>query len=191
MKVLPLFLVLCLSASSLASDLEPGWGVGWSAGVWNTYCELQRRYVIPFPADSKRRGFLSETAFNAAFVRFATTTRTHGNLITPDQLDILQFSLYVYPEALPVSDNQRILSANLGGFEVQAHSFPNTGIHIFSASEDESNVLLQRFVNNETVTFELRFADGKTAQFSIRDAGDRNFHVWEAMFQTCVRRNRN
>lgn len=191
MRSLLLVLALLLSTSSLASDPQPSWGAGWSANVWNTYCELQRRYFIPVPADSTRRGFLSGTAFNGAFVRFATTTRTHGNIITADQLDILQFALYVYPERPPVRDDQRITSAVLGGFAADARIVPNADIHMFTLDEAESQQLLQRFMNNETVDFELRFANGNAAQFQIHDSGDRNFHVWEAMFRTCVRANRN
>jgi len=82
MRALAFVIAFFLATPSFASDPEPSWGANWSANVWNTYCELMRTYRVPFPLDSKRRGFLSGSMFNGAFVRFATTTRTHGNVIT-------------------------------------------------------------------------------------------------------------
>ena len=190
-KSFSLILALFLSDSVVASDPEPSWGAGWSANVWNTYCELKRNYTIPFPADPERRGFLSGSMFNSAFVRFTTTTQTHGNVITEDQLDILRFDLYVYPEKEPVPGDHRILSANIGGFESEARIVSRAEIHVFSLEENESFLLLQRFRNNEVVDFQLRFADGHESEFKIYPSGDRNFHVLEGMFHTCVRLNRN
>lgn len=191
MKTYSLLVALLLSASSLGSEPMPSWGAGWSANVWNTYCELRRTYHIPYPADSQRRGFLAGSMFNSAFVRFAKTTRTHGSVITKDELDKLQFSLYVYPEGHSLPAEQKILSANLGGFEAEARVVSAADIHIFSLPEHESSRLLQRFLAHEVVEFVLRFANGKEATFAIHPSGDRNFRVWEAMFQTCVRENRN
>jgi hypothetical protein len=191
MRTLALAIAFFLSTSSLASDPEPSWAANWSANVWNTYCEIKRTYQIPFSQDPSRRGFLSKSMFNGAFVRFETTTQTHGNVITEDQLDIFRFDLYVYPDSHPVPKEQRILSASLGGFEASARIVSNAEIHIFSLNEDESYRLLQRFMANEVVPFELRFANGERTQFKIYPPGDRNFHVLEAMFRTCVRENRN
>jgi hypothetical protein len=106
-------------------------------------------------------------------------------------LDVLRFDLYVYPETQPVPEAEKILSANLGGFEAEASIVSMAEVHIFSLGEDEANLLLQRFMDNEVVDFELRFANGNEAKFQICPSGDRNFHVWEAMFRTCVRANRN
>jgi hypothetical protein len=190
MRVLILILTFVLSSPVLASDPAPSWGAGWSVNVENTYCEIVRRYSIPFVSDVTRRGFLSGTMFNAAFVRFTTTTKTHGNVITPDQLDKLRFDLYVYPETQPVPANSRIVSASLGGFESDANVVSRAEIHIFSLDESESFLLLQRFMNFEVVDFELRFADGSTSEFQIYPSGNRDFNVLEGMFRECVRLNR-
>lgn len=190
MRVLVLALTFALSASVLASDLAPSWGAKWSVNVENTYCEIVRRYTIPSVSGSERRGFLSGTMFNGAFVRFTTTTKTHGDVITADQLDKLRFDLYVYPETQPVPENERIVSASLGGFESVPNVVSRTEIYIFSLNEDESFLLLQRFLSYEAADFELRFADGRNAEFSIYPSGNRDFHVLEGMFQTCVRLNR-
>lgn len=188
MKSVGLILGLLFSASCIASDPQPSWGSGWSANVWNSYCDLKRDYFIPYPSDPERRGFLSGSSFNGAFVRFATTTKTHADIITEEQLDVLRFELYVHPETGLLLPNQRIRSANLGGFESKPRG--GRGIHIFSLDEDQSYVLLERFLRHEVVKFELRFADGTIAAFEIHPSGDRNFGVWEAMFQTCIRHNR-
>lgn len=186
------FVFLCalsVSGASLAADPQPSWGAGWSANVWNTYCELRRTYNIPSSSDPSQRGYLSGTAFRTAFVRFTTMTRTHGNLITEDQLDILEFALLVYPANHTVPESARILSANLGGFEAEPDIGPVEEIHTFSLDEQESFLLRQKFLNNEVVDFTLRFASGEERQFSIYPSGDRNFHVLEAMFQACIQNN--
>lgn len=187
MRKLVLLLLLTWCASSIASGPGPGWGVGWQTHVWNTYCELRREYYIPFRSDPDRRGFLSGTAFDQAFVRFAANTQIYGDLIPPESLGVIQFHLYVYPEEFPVPSSQRIVRANLGGHPSEANVVPNAEIHIFSLEADESAQLLQRFVNNEIVDFELTFANGDQRQFSIYPSGDRTFYVWAEMFRTCIR----
>ena len=63
----------------------------------------------------------------------------------------------------------------------------NAEIYIFSLGEEESVQLLQRFVDNKVVEFELTFANGDVRGFKLYPSGDRTFYVWEEMFQTCIR----
>ena len=160
MRKLVLLLLLPWCASSIASDPAPGWGAGWQAHVWNTYCELRREYYIPFRGDPDQRGFLSGTAFDQAFVRFTANTRIHGDLIPAESLGVVQFHLYIYPEEFPVPSSQRIVRASLGGHLSESNVVSNAEVHIFSLDADESAQLLQRFVNSEIVDFELTFANG-------------------------------
>lgn len=187
LRKLALLLLLICCATSIASDPAPGWGAGWQAHVWNTYCELGREYHIPFRSDPDRRGFLSRTAFDRAFVRFVANTHLHGDLIPPESLGVIQFHLYVYPEDFPLPASQRIVRASLGGYPSKANVVSNAEIHIFSLEEDESAQLLQRFIDSETVDFELSFANGDQRQFRIYPSGDRTFYVWAEMFRTCIR----
>lgn len=174
-------------AAASASDPNPIWGSRWKAHVWNTYCELRREYIIPFRNDPNRRGFLSGTAFHRAFVRFTANTRLHGDLIPTESLGVIRFHLYVYPEDFPIATSERIIEASLGGFHSKANVVSNAEIHIFSLEEDESTQLLQRFIKNEVVDFELKFANGDERQFKIYSSGDRTFYVGADMFQTCIR----
>ena len=162
-------------------------GVRWTAHVTSLRCELRREYYIPFRTDPDRRGFLSGTAFDRAFVRFAASTRLHGDLIAAESLGVIRFHLYVYPEDFPIATSEMIVEASLGGFHSEANVVSNAEIHIFSLAEDESAQLLQRFIKNEVVDFELKFANGDERQFKIYPSGNRTFYVSTDMFQTCIR----
>ena len=188
-KLVP-FIALIWVATSGASDPAPDWG-DWQAHVWNTYCELSKEYYIPFrndPSrrDPNRRGFLSGTTFDRAFVRFtANPPQLHG-----ESHGAIRFSLHVYPEDPPTRTIERIVDATLGGFRSEANMIKNDRSRTpqtFLLGEDESAQLLQRFTDSETVQFELKFANGDEKQFRIYPSGDRTFYVWAEMFQTCIR----
>ena len=189
MKRLVLVFGLIWVIAANASDPAPGWGADWNAHVWNTYCELRREYYIPYPSDKERRGFLSGTAFDRAFVRFAANTRSHGDLIPKESLGVIRFHLYVYPDDFPIAETERILEARLGGFHSEVDVISNAEIHVFSLEENESAILLQRFIDNDAVEFELNFATGDRREFKIYPTGDRTFFIWAEMFNTCIREN--
>jgi len=65
----------------------------------------------------------------------------------------------------------------------------NAEIHVFSLEENESAILLQRFIDNDAVEFELNFATGDRREFKIYPTGDRTFFIWAEMFNTCIREN--
>ena len=187
MRHLLLTIACLVTCSSFASDPALSWGAGWTAHVTNLDCELRREYYIPFRTDPDRRGFLSGTAFDRTFVRFKANTRLHGDLIPAESLGVIRFHLYVYPEDSPTATSERIVEASLGGFHSEANVVSNAKIHIFSLGKDESVQLLQRFIKNEVVDFELEFANGDERQFKIYPSGNRTFYVSADMFQTCIR----
>ena len=185
-KLIP-FIALIWVATSGASDPSPTWGF-WQTHVWNTYCELKKEYYIPFRndasrSDPSRRGFLSGTAFDRAFVRFTANTQLHGT----EPLGTIRFSLDVYPDDCPIANSERIIEASLGGYRTEANVVSNAEIHQFSLNAYEYVQLLQRFTDNEVVEFELKFANGDKRQFKIYPSGDRTFYVWADMFQSCSR----
>lgn len=173
-----------------ASDPAPMWSPRWSANVWNTYCELKLDYVIPFRRDASRRGFLANTGYDRAFVRFAATTRTHYDLYPESELFKVRFQLHIYGEngQLP-PPTHRITSAKVGEFELTPPKDPEFWIHSFSLEEEPTSRLLSVFRANERVDVIVRFADGEERQSTMYPSGDRDFHVWEAMFETCVQKN--
>ena len=189
MEKLVSFFALIWVATSSASDMSPNWGAQWQAHVTTTYCELRKEYRIPTPNDPASRGFLSETAFDRAFVRFTANTRLHGSVIPPESLGVIRFHLYVYPEDFPIAASERISEASLGGIRSEAHVVSNAEIHIFSLNAEDTALLLQRFINNEVVDFNLTFANGDLRQFKIYPSGNRNFYVRAEMFNTCIREN--
>ena len=172
-----------------SSDPAPGWGADWQAHVTNTYCELRREYYIPYKDDPDRRGFLSGTVFDKAFVRFVADTRLHGDLIPADSLGVIRFHLYVYPADFPIAETEKILAATLGGFHSEARVVSNAEIHTFSLGEQESARLFQWFIDNEAISFELELANGEEREFKIYPTGNRTFYVWAEMFNTCIREN--
>lgn len=186
---LALIFALIWGSAATASDPAPSWGAGWQAYVTNTYCELRREYYIPYKDDPDRRGFLSGTVFDKAFVRFVANTRLHGDIIRKDSLGVVRFHLYVYPEDFPIAETEKILAATLGGFHSEAKVVSNAEIHTFSLEPKESANLLQRFINNEAVDFELKFAKGEERKFKLYPPGNRTFYVWAEMFNTCIREN--
>jgi len=180
-KLVP-FIALIWVATSGASDPLPTWG-SWQAHVVNTYCELSMEYRIPFRNDPSRRGFLSGTTFDRAFVRFRASTQQPA-----ESLGVIRFHLSVYPEDPPTRTVERIVDATLGGFRSEAIMFNYARTpQNFLLGEDESAQLLQRFINNERVDFELKFANGDEKQSTFYPSGDRTFYVWAEMFQTCIR----
>ena len=189
LKKLTLLITFLWLVPATASDPGPSWGAGWQANVWNTYCELKRQYYIPYQSDPDKRGFLSGTAFNQAFVTFMARadTQLHSSFATPESVGVVYFHLYVYPESRPVADDQRIVEASIGGYTSEANVVSNAEIHIFSLSEDQSAQLLQRFIDNEVVEFELIFANGSAKPFKIYPSGDRTFYVLADMFRACIR----
>lgn len=184
-KLVP-FIALIWVATSGASDPAPTWGF-WQAHVENSSCELRREYFIPFRNDPSRydpskKGFLTGTAFDRAFIRFKAYAQLRGD----DSLGAIRFHLYVYPEDMPnaPATSERIIEASLGGFHGEGKVL--SGIHTFSLNEDESAQLLQRFIDSEIVEFELTLANGDMRQFKIYPTGNRTFYVWANMFQTCI-----
>jgi hypothetical protein len=173
-----------------ASDPMPGWSHRWSANVWNTYCELKLDYRIPFRRDATRRGLLADTGYDRAFARFAATTRMHYDLYPESELFRVRFQLHIYGEngQLPLPDS-RIASAKIGDFELNPPRNPDFWIHNFSLDEEDSSTLLGVFRANERVNVIIRFANGEERQSTIYPSGDRDFHVWEAMFETCIQKN--
>ena len=189
LKRLVLIFALIWGNAAAASDPAPNWGADWQAYVTNTYCELRREYYIPYKDDPDRRGFLSGTVFDKAFVRFVANTRLHGDIIPKESLGVVRFHLYVYAEDLPIAETEKILEASLGGYSSEAKVVSNAEIHTFSLEKGESARLLQRFIDNESVDFELKFAKGEERKFKIYPSGNRTFYVWAAMFKTCIREN--
>ena len=183
-------ILVLASAVTEASDPMPGWSHRWSANVWNTYCELKLDYSIPFRRDATRRGLLANTGYDQAFVRFTATTRLHYDLYPEDELFKVRFQLHIYGEngELP-APNSRILSARIGESELNPPENPEFWIHMFSLDEEATSDLLSDFRANERVNVVVRFANGEERQSTIYPSGDRDFHVWEAMFETCIQKN--
>ena len=173
-----------------ASDPAPGWSHRWSANVWNTYCELKLDYGIPFRRDATRRGLLANTTYDRAFARFSATTRMHYDLYPEEELFKVRFQLLIYGEngKLPEMES-RISSAKIGDFELNPPEDSEFWIHVFSLDEEDTSTLLSVFRANERVEVIIRFANGEERTSKIYPSGDRDFHVWEAMFETCIRKN--
>lgn len=181
-------LLTCILAE--ASDPMPGWSHRWTANVWNTYCELKLDYSIPFRRHAMRRGLLANTGYDRAFVRFAATTRTHYDLYPKSELFKVRFQLHIYGEngKLPAPE-KRISSARIGDFELDPPENTEFWIHTFSLDEEATSKLLSVFRENERVEVIIRFANGEERQSTIYPSGDRDFHVWEAMFEACIQKN--
>lgn len=189
----PIPIVVFLFLASIvaeASDPMPGWSHRWSANVWNTYCELKLDYGIPFRRDATRRGLFANTGYDNAFVRFTATTRLHYDLYPEEELFKVRFQLYIYGEngELPAPDS-RVLWARIGDFELNPPENPEFWIHMFSLDEEATSKLRSVFRANERVDVVIRFANGEERQSTIFPSGDRDFHVWEAMFEACIQKN--
>ncbi len=182
---LQILVVVVLTSACMvagASDPMPGWSHRWSANVWNTYCELKLDYSIPYRRDAMRRGLLANTGYDRAFVRFAATTRLHYDLYPEEDLFKVRLHLHIYGEngELPAPDS-RILSAKIGDFELNPPENTEYWIHMFWLDEEATSELLSEFRANKRVDVVIRFINGEERESKIYPAGDRDFHVWEAM----------
>ena len=189
MKKLVPFIALIWVATSGASDPLPTWGF-WQAHVYNTYCALKSEYYIPFRRNAASRGLFANTGYDNAFVRFAATTRLHYDLYPEEELFKVRFELHIYGEnqELPAPDS-RISSARIGDFELSPPENPEFWIHGFSLGEEATSELLSVFRANKRVDVVIRFTNGEERRSTIFPSGDRDFHVWEAMFEACIRKN--
>lgn len=190
-SAIPLVVFLLLACIVVeASDPMPGWSNRWSADVWNTYCDLKLDYNIPFRRDATRRGLLANTGYDQAFVRFTSTTRTLNGHSPDDDLFKVRFQLYIYGEngRLPAPEN-RIVSASIGNYSLNPPHMADYWIHMFSLDEKGTEDLLSLFRANERVDVRIRFVNGEERTSTIYPSGDRDFHVWEAMFETCIQTN--
>jgi hypothetical protein len=117
-------------------------------------------------------------------VRFRAYTQLHG-----ESTGVIRFHLEVHPEDMPTAPatSERIIEASIGGYRSEAKLLSTAEIHAFLLSADESAQLLQRFIDNEVVEFELKFANGDVKQFNIYPSGDRTFYVWADMIHTCIK----
>ncbi len=185
-----LFTVVAFSSLAYSSSPQPGWSHRWTANVWNTYCELKLDYNIPFRSDPDKRGIFAGRSIDRLFARFAASTRTHYGLIPEEKLFKIRFSLHFYGENGhdPAVDDL-IASANIGGITMTPPEKVHAGILAFSLDEEDTSLLMQRFTDNERVEVLITFGDGKESRSTIYPSGDRDFHVWAAMFRTCIREN--
>ncbi len=177
---------LLLPTLSTASVPGPSWGAGWRADVYPLHCELIRHYRVPYPSERNRRGFLSGSGYHKAIIRFMANTRTHGDIITSDQIGVISFSLLVYPYRYPVDENDKIVTAKIDKYVVPPTVLDHSDIHMFTLSKEASLNLLQKFVDNEMVDFSLQLASGEGKPFKVYPSGNRTFNVLEKMFKTCI-----
>ncbi len=189
--ILLVTIVVTLTPAAYASDPMPMWAHKWSAHVWNTYCELQLDYTMPFRRDRERRGFLAGRSIDRLFARLAASTRTHYGLIPEEMLFKTLFELHFYGEdGHPVPEEDQILSVNVGEFEMSsATDKKNAWILTFGLDEEDTLSLLQSFIDNQIVEIVVQFADGEERRSKIYPSGDRDFHVWAEMLKTCIREN--
>ncbi len=178
--------LLLAHISADASDTPLEWSYGWDANVWNTYCELK----LDYKADSERQGFLANTGYKKAFVNFIALTDTHVNLYPESELSRIKFQFYIYSVSnkLPPPTG-RVVSAKIGDFELQQPRDPRYGVYIFRLDEEASSTLLSKFRANERVDVVVRLANGDERLSTIYPSGAQDFHIWEAMFHTCIDKN--
>jgi hypothetical protein len=182
--------VVTFGPAVYASDPMPTWADKWSAHVWNTYCELQLYYMMPFSEDPERRGFLAGRSIDRLFASFVANTRTHYGLIPEEMLFKTRFKLLFYgADGHPVPGEDQILSVKIDSLEMTSSTVQEGWILVFSLDEKDTSSLLQRFSNNQIVEIVVQFADGEERRSKIYPSGDKDFHVWADMFRTCVREN--
>ncbi len=114
----------------------------------------------------------------------------HGDLYPKTELFRTRFQLHIYGEngELPPPEN-RIVGARIGNSELRPPRDPDFWIHNFSLDEDSTEKLMAEFRANEPVELVIRFVTGEERSSTIYPSGDRDFHVWEAMFETCTKEN--
>lgn len=184
-------IVATLGALTYASDPAPRWASKWSAHVWNNYCALRLEYTIPFKGNPDRRGFLEGRSIDRLFARFAAFTRTFG-LVPEEMLFKIIFSLHFYGEdGRLVAKEDSISSVKVGDFEMNLQDDSSDWILTFVLPGDQTSLLLQRFRENQVVEIVAQFADGEERRSKIYPSGDRDFQVWAAMLETCIRENIN
>ncbi len=186
MKISILTLAILIIPLSLASDPYPAWD-GWKIDAHSVGCDLYQNYWLPYKEKPVPQGFLSDTKFNRAHVHFIANTFSHGDIIKEEDLGKIRFLLQLEPVTASVDDDQKISIARIAGFETPASIYPTRDIHQFWLEGDNSMNLLKKIENDEVIDFSLFLESGKIVEFEIYPSGNRNGHVWVAMFNTCVR----
>lgn len=146
-------------------------------------------YTVPFRSDPERRGFLAGRAIDRLFARFIAGTRTHVGLIPEEELFKIRFELLFYGAGgQPVPEKDQIISVRIDEFDMELLIDKNDWI-LTRLDEGDTSSLLERFRENQIVEVVVQFADGEERRSKIYPSGDGEFHVWEAMFRTCIREN--
>jgi hypothetical protein len=146
--------------------------------------------VIFVPSDPAKRGFLSDTIYNGASIRFLGNAEFAGEDSKPGSLGGVQFQLILSVADWPSDETNLISTADIGGFEVSPMASPKMGEHSFVVSHIDSLSVYRQFIENDAVDFSLHFANGETRQFSVRNRLKGRFELWGAMLQACVSENR-
>jgi hypothetical protein len=174
-----------------ASDPGLNWGTAWTINVFEQYCSLIRSYRISVPSDPARRGFLSGTIYNGASLRFTGNAEIISDDANADDLGGMQFYLTISAADWPVETEKLIIAADIGGINVVPFVSPKTGEHNFVLDPDRALLAYQQFMDSGAVQFTLYFSNDETRQFSVRSLPKGRFKLWAAMFQTCIRENRD
>ena len=186
MRILVTLCSVFLIALAQASGPGLHWGNDWAIQVYKQTCSLKRTYQIFVPSEPNRRGFLSDTAYNGASIMFFGYGQASDN-----PLDNLRFSLHMTAEKWPLETGQQIVAVEVDEFHVVPLVSRFTGEHSFMLSTEQSARIFELLVEKESINFKLHFADGETRQFEAPDHRIGNFKIWGAMFETCIRENRD
>jgi hypothetical protein len=188
-----LAIILSLFCPVFAHASDPGltWGTAWTINVHEQYCSLTRSYRISVPSDPARRGFLSETIYNGASLQFSGNAEIISDDANADDLGGMQFYLTISAADWPVETEKLIIAADIGGINVVPFVSPKTGEHSFVLDPDRALLVYRQFMDSDSVDFTLYFSNDETRQFSVRSRIKGRFKLWAAMFQTCIRENRD
>ena len=174
-----------LSTNLNASSYRKPWS-NWGFEIHSVGCALEKYHTFSNSADKDKRGFLSNSAFNQASVRFFADTNPYNDRTSPDKVGKIKFALQISPEHHEISDNEKIASANISGFLIIPRVGEGTNSHMFTLEPPQSEELFKKFTENEDLEIILNFRNGSNSSSRIYAASLRRNQVWAEMFKTCI-----
>lgn len=182
-----LFSIFCLllgfSIDLAASTPGPMWA-DWNLGVHPQTCLLMRRYHIQHPQETAKRGFMRNSPYYRASIRFHANTQSRGDVIPPNQVGRILFVVQIVRGYTPDIEQWGIQSVNVGQFEVTSKK--NDHQYDFFFSEEGSAQIMKRLEKNETLELVFNLTNGEKLESQIFPGGNRNFAVWADLFRYCI-----
>lgn len=190
-KIALLLSLIFTSGLASASGFGRNWE-DWRLSISPNRCMLKRSYYIHSRdlLNSSRRGFLSNSPYTGAHVRFDVTTSMPYSEYPASKVGRVYFVVQIVA-GYGASYEDRVIGVDIGSFSIDArYGVSNRGrSDDYWLSAEQTQVILSRFEDNEAIIVTFSLASGVQLSSTLYPPGNKNFYVWREVFETCAQVN--